>query len=145
MSSPHWHMKAAAFEMKLRTLERRVTELPAEADEHVKAAFLNLLKHGPSPGETKRGVPADYAGDDPDLCNARTKTGRPCRALGLEPSGRCKWHGGMSTGPRTAEGKAASAGNLMTRKKLRNRVVMELKRLGYDPDSHFAHAARARE
>jgi hypothetical protein len=119
--------------------------IPPDADARVLSATTSILNDQLGPGATKRGVPADYAGDDPDLCNARTKTGRPCRALGLEPSGRCKWHGGMSTGPRTAEGKAASAGNLMTRKKLRNRVVMELKRLGYDPDSHFAHAARARE
>jgi hypothetical protein len=119
--------------------------IPPDADARVLSATTSILNDQLGPGATKRGVPADYAGDDPDLCNARTKTGRPCRALGIEPSGRCKWHGGMSTGPRTAEGKAASAGNLMTRKKLRNRVVMELKRLGYDPDSHFAHAARARE
>lgn len=61
---------------------------------------------------TRRGIPADYQGDNPDLCNARTRTGRPCRALAL-PSGRCKWHGGLSTGPRTPAGKARSAVNLL--------------------------------
>ncbi len=42
------------------------------------------------------------------MCGARTKQscGRPCQARGLQPSGRCKLHGGMSTGPRTPEGKA---------------------------------------
>jgi hypothetical protein len=130
---------------KFRCFEPQFTELPADANERVLATVASILKHEPSPGETKRGIPSDYAGDDPSLCNARTKSGHPCRALGLEPSGRCKWHGGMSTGPRTAQGKAASAGNLATRKKLRNRVVMELKRLGYDPASHFAQVARARE
>lgn len=63
------------------------------------------------PGDTKRGVPPDYAGDDPRLCNARTKSGKPCRAIKLA-HGRCKWHGGLSTGPRTAEGKAKCARNL---------------------------------
>jgi hypothetical protein len=66
----------------------------------------------PEPGATKRGVPGDYTGDDERLCNARTKRGRPCRSLAL-PNGRCRWHGGMSTGPRTAEGKRRAALNLL--------------------------------
>ena len=60
----------------------------------------------PEPGDTRRGVPPNYTGDDPRLCNARTRCGRPCRALALPRTGRCKWHGGLSTGPRTPEGKA---------------------------------------
>ena len=35
-------------------------------------------------------------------------TGQPCQAKALA-NGRCKNHGGMSTGPRTAEGKLAVA------------------------------------
>jgi hypothetical protein len=36
--------------------------------------------------------------------NARSKrTGKPCRAAAM-PNGRCKVHGGKSTGPRTPEG-----------------------------------------
>lgn len=39
------------------------------------------------------------------LCGARRKyDGAPCQAKAL-PNGRCKLHGGMSTGPRTAEGR----------------------------------------
>jgi len=41
-------------------------------------------------------------------CGARTRRGTPCRALGLA-NGRCRNHGGLSTGPRTAEGKAKAA------------------------------------
>ena len=42
-------------------------------------------------------------------CGARcVSTQEPCRARALE-SGRCKWHGGMSTGPKTAAGKACIA------------------------------------
>jgi len=71
----------------------------------------------PTPaGSTKRGVPPDYTGDDPCLCNARTRSGRPCRALKLT-HGRCKWHGGLSTGPRTPEGKAKCAMNLRAARK----------------------------
>jgi len=43
---------------------------------------------------TKRGIPGDYDGGNPKLCNATTQSGRPCRALGLPGSGKCKWHGG---------------------------------------------------
>ena len=36
-------------------------------------------------------------------CGAQTRKGTPCKALGLA-NGRCRNHGGMSTGPKTAEG-----------------------------------------
>lgn len=39
-------------------------------------------------------------------------TGRPCRALAM-PSGRCRLHGGLSTGPRTPEGQQRALANLM--------------------------------
>ena len=43
-------------------------------------------------------------------CGARGKrTGRPCPHTGLYGNGRCHWHGGPSTGPKTPEGKARSA------------------------------------
>jgi hypothetical protein len=36
-------------------------------------------------------------------CGARTRAGVPCKAPAM-PAGRCRMHGGSSTGPRTAEG-----------------------------------------
>ena len=40
-------------------------------------------------------------------CGAHARsTGAPCRAKAL-PNGRCKLHGGLSTGPRSAEGRQA--------------------------------------
>ena len=46
-------------------------------------------------------------------CGARAKsTGKPCRARGTGAGGRCKLHGGASTGPRTPEGKARALANL---------------------------------
>ena len=36
-------------------------------------------------------------------CGARTRSGNPCRSPAM-PNGRCRMHGGASTGPRTAEG-----------------------------------------
>jgi hypothetical protein len=43
------------------------------------------------------------------MCGAHARsTGQPCRAKALG-NGRCKNHGGMSTGPRTTDGKLAVA------------------------------------
>jgi len=42
-------------------------------------------------------------------CGARTRAGHPCKSRVIYASGRCKNHGGKSTGPRTAEGKARIA------------------------------------
>ncbi len=41
-------------------------------------------------------------------CGAKTRKGAPCRRQGLA-NGRCRNHGGCSTGPRTAEGREAIA------------------------------------
>ena len=38
-------------------------------------------------------------------CGARTRAGHPCKRKGLGKGGRCPNHGGMSTGPRTIEGR----------------------------------------
>ncbi len=47
----------------------------------------------------------------PSTCGARTRSGTPCRRRDLYASGRCKLHGGLSTGPKTSDGKARSAAN----------------------------------
>ncbi|MDF1690057.1 MAG: HGGxSTG domain-containing protein [Cycloclasticus sp.] len=45
-------------------------------------------------------------------CEAKTKaTGQPCKIKAIYSNGRCKFHGGLSTGPRTVEGKKLSAQN----------------------------------
>jgi hypothetical protein len=46
-------------------------------------------------------------------CGARRKRdGQPCEAKPVANRRRCKWHGGMSTGPKTPEGKARALANL---------------------------------
>lgn len=37
------------------------------------------------------------------LCGAKTRTGIPCKNRSM-PNGRCRMHGGKSTGPKTHEG-----------------------------------------
>jgi len=41
------------------------------------------------------------------ICGAKTRKDTPCQAKALL-NGRCRNHGGLSTGPRTLEGKARS-------------------------------------
>ena len=43
------------------------------------------------------------------LCRAKTRSGKPCQRIGNPKNGRCHLHGGKSTGPRTAEGRARIA------------------------------------
>lgn len=45
-------------------------------------------------------------------CGARKKNGERCRSTTLCANGRCKFHGGASTGPRSAEGRARALENL---------------------------------
>jgi len=40
-------------------------------------------------------------------CGAKTRQGKPCRSPAMK-NGRCRMHGGKSTGPRTAAGLAKS-------------------------------------
>ncbi|MEC7369605.1 MAG: HGGxSTG domain-containing protein [Pseudomonadota bacterium] len=42
-------------------------------------------------------------------CSAKTRSGAPCRKFPLAGKNRCRLHGGLSTGPRTREGKARIA------------------------------------
>jgi hypothetical protein len=43
------------------------------------------------------------------LCGAKTRSGRPCAKYRMSGKRRCRLHGGLSTGPKTAEGKARIA------------------------------------
>ena len=47
-----------------------------------------------------------------EQCGARTRAGTPCKSKPASANGRCKWHGGASTGPRTADGKSRALANL---------------------------------
>lgn len=73
----------------------------------------------------------DYQTDFPPecrgmTCGARTRAGTPCKRRDLYRSGRCKLHGGLSTGPRTAKGKHRSSrnGKRTTRGKPHERVKL---------------------
>jgi hypothetical protein len=48
------------------------------------------------------------------ICGARNRKGVPCQCAPLPGKRRCKFHGGASTGPKTAEGKARSLAAMQT-------------------------------
>ncbi|UTH72501.1 HGGxSTG domain-containing protein [Chromobacterium sp. IIBBL 290-4] len=50
-------------------------------------------------------------------CGAKTRAGTPCKLTSIYGNGRCKLHGGLSTGPRTKEGKRRAAQNGTTPKR----------------------------
>ena len=50
-----------------------------------------------------------------EKCEARTRRGTPCQCK-AKANGRCKLHGGLSTGPKTIQGKKVSAANLPSAK-----------------------------
>lgn len=53
-------------------------------------------------------------------CGARTRAGQPCRRTDLAENGRCSFHGGASTGPKTQAGKDRARANLALRWRNRN-------------------------
>lgn len=46
------------------------------------------------------------------ICGAKTRKGTPCQRKLLLKGGKCPNHGGMSTGPKTDKGIAATSANL---------------------------------
>ena len=59
---------------------------------------------------TKSGLATRFGADWPgQRCLAKTRAGGACQNPTIKGRSRCKLHGGLSTGPRTAEGKARVA------------------------------------
>ena len=52
--------------------------------------------------------PADFSNM---ICGARTRAGTPCKRRDIYLSGRCKLHGGLSSGPKTEAGKVKASRN----------------------------------
>ncbi len=67
------------------------------------------------------------------LCKAKTRKGTPCLALGDGRGGRCKNHGGQSTGPTTTSGKARASAALALARIKRWKTVQPDK---CDPHAH---------
>lgn len=90
-------------------VERRRLEI-----EHATKAPDYFVEYGVWPPRSNLppfpAFPADFRNL---VCGGKSRrTGKPCQSRELHANGRCKWHGGLSTGPKTATGKAKSALNL---------------------------------
>ena len=84
------------------------------------------------------------------LCGAKTRSGTPCAKYPINGKRRCRLHGGLSTGPRTAEGRARIASAQLKHGRYVNwrekrakekyylseieRLLHEAKRAGFLPD-----------
>src|SRR6266568_4313288 len=79
---------------------------PEEREAQIHAPFAPL-----SPEELEDFTESPEARPRPPkpMCGARTRKGTRCQCKKLYKSGRCKFHGGLSTGPKTAAGKARAA------------------------------------
>ncbi|MES2460720.1 MAG: HGGxSTG domain-containing protein [Armatimonadota bacterium] len=70
---------------------------------------LGIFNRSRYMGTITRGPKKHPAKKDRPLCGAATRQGTPCRMGALPGKSRCTLHGGKSTGPKTAEGKARIA------------------------------------
>lgn len=80
-------------------------KVPEFADAYARACEFG--KQGPEFS------PASRAGAEHAKCGAmRHRDGHPCQARPEPGKRRCRFHGGRSTGPRTAEGRSRAQANL---------------------------------
>ena len=80
-----------------------------------KAALMKAWFDNKGPRPPYMPIP-EFPEDLRDLtCGAKTRAGHFCRMTNLYANGRCKFHGGLSTGPRTPEGKNRSSRNAIKR------------------------------
>jgi hypothetical protein len=84
---------------------------PELFDTNARANDFGRVLSGPKATGASENRAKQCAGRAP--CGARRRRdGLPCQALSAPGRKRCKWHGGLSTGPRTADGRTRAMANL---------------------------------
>jgi len=111
MSTPEQRRRYKAHWAEYARVYAERQRLEKQADPKRAAAYF--IDHGVWPHRPQLPplpvFPADLRGL---VCGGKSRrTGNPCQSRALHTNGRCKWHGGLSTGPKTAKGKAKSAQN----------------------------------
>ena len=116
------HKSASTFIQRAEPSERkldlqlRVSAMMAAGEARVNRQRLqlddvlgNVIAANPQSAHPPSAV--NLTGRNRKRCGARTKTrnGAPCQCKVVPGRTRCKLHGGLSTGPRTSEGKARCA------------------------------------
>ena len=97
---------------------------------HKRGTFM-LIKNNVTIGIEWR-FGANWPGE---RCGAKTRNGTPCQRPANKKNGRCRLHGGASSGPRTESGRARiSAANLLHGKFTKDKL-----------EKQRANAARGRE
>jgi hypothetical protein len=89
-----------------RRLRRPTVEAPRKP-----ARSLSHLRKRIAASETPEAALAEIVAFAGTRCGARTRLGRACLRRAF-PNGRCRNHGGLSTGPRTLEGRLRALANL---------------------------------
>ena len=113
MSTPELRKRLKAWYVacdRVDALRRRIVEATQDDEE---ARFEFFCDHGYAPPV----IFPDYPEFPPECegmtCGAKAKsTGEPCKSTQIFRNGRCKFHGGPSTGPKSDEGKLSAVGNL---------------------------------
>jgi hypothetical protein len=104
-------MNDAQLRQRYRAYWRRWDELKESYDKKMEAWWAipwPARKCIPEPPWPNLPFPEELRGL---TCGAKTRKGTPCKRRDLYSNGRCPLHGGLSTGPRTEEGKRRSAKN----------------------------------
>ena len=72
-------------------------------------------------------------------CLAKTRGGSPCQKAAIAGKGRCRLHGGASTGPRTVEGRARiAAANFKHGNRTKERLAENRERAAVNRELWFA-------
>lgn len=96
----------AAAQQRLLQLQAMVDAIVARQQARKAASDLaqRLMALGVEP-EKARHAAEKAQRNGCGLCMAKNRRGLPCIALGDGAGGRCRFHGGLSTGPKTPEGR----------------------------------------
>jgi|SRR5271170_4715981 len=108
-----------AYWVELTRVEAlRVKIMNDKGEAERRTAFF--VRHGSWPSTRELPSWPEFPPECRDMvCGGKgRRSGRPCQCREIYANGRCKWHGGASTGPKTAEGRARSQGNLRRGPKL---------------------------
>lgn len=113
MSTPELRRKLRDFWKewdRVAALRRRIVDTVKATED---ARFEFFCVHGFAPPVRFPDYPEFPPECEGMTCGAKAKsTGEPCKSEQLYRNGRCKFHGGPSTGPKSLAGKLAALENL---------------------------------